>query len=120
MTKQQEITHLDNFIKSVPKDSYLRGIFAGVLETVSRGIMDDIEYPVVSEMASNRARALEIQKEIEERKQRLHELKNEIARLETTRAKMISGLNEITTCAREILTAHPKIVGADVVRYSAA
>ncbi len=102
MTKEQEIKALEQFIASLPKESYLHDFFTEEFPTIKRTILDDGWYEVSRSMAQLRQERKNLEASIKELTIKEKNRQDRVDQLRRDQARMEAGLREIGKKANEI------------------
>lgn len=102
MNKEQEIMALEDFIESLPKESYLHDFFTEEFPTIKRTILDDGWYEVSRSMAQLRQERKNLEASIKELTIKEKNRQDRVDQLRRDQARMEAGLREIGKKANEI------------------
>lgn len=99
MTKQEEKARFAEFINSLSRGSYLRPMMEQIQQEVENAIINDLEFVSFTEQVEAvRAHMAEIAA----LQNRLNELKADCRKLDTERARIASGLDQLRSEARSL------------------
>lgn len=103
MTKAEEIEHLKAFVSGLPRNSYLEGFMAGAVEAFSNSVAQDLSFPTLSQIWSNReSESRQAAEDQEKLRQATEEMRQEFWLLERKVAQGRNDMEEIRATARRL------------------
>lgn len=106
-TKAQEMQHLCDFVRMLPRDSYLRSYLAGAEEFARAAMSNDMHADLLNDLHHHKNRLHEdnrnAEKELDKKRAEIAQLRSESARLES-RARRIA--EDAADAVRAMNTLH--------------